>query len=49
MAGVKCPDCPNCPYFIRATAYGYEAVRCANTDCPLYTIREDEEADDVKD
>lgn len=46
MKGVKCPECRNCPYYESETSYGTEEIRCENTDCPLYTIREDEELDE---
>lgn len=42
MNGVKCPDCRNCSYYESVISYGTEEIRCANTDCPLYTIREEE-------
>ena len=45
MKGVKCPDCRNCPYYESTTSYGTEEIRCENTDCPLYSIREDEEGE----
>lgn len=40
---VKCPDACHCPYYESETSYGKEWIRCANTDCPLYPIREEEE------
>lgn len=48
MKGVKCPDACRCPYYERETSYGKEIIRCANTDCPLYTLREEEEESEDK-